>query len=265
MRRIALSILTCTALMAGACDDSGERRHRWAPVGPPAPAGAEAVRVGRHGGTAGTGGTGGSAGTGGKAPTPAATRTPSPPTPARLPTADPRATARHRRRQRRHSPQEGAPAPAACALSTARTSRAGKPAVALEDHPRGRHARPGRQLARGLHEKGLRQRPLLRHLAHEPAERRPTWAPCSGDSTATIRTSRRSTTTAGCSGCRRTAACGSYQPPCTTESAARRSTRARATSPSGTHSEILLNIDKGTLRAATDGVEITQYTHPGRP
>jgi hypothetical protein len=27
-------------------------------------------------------------------------------------------------------------------------------------------------------------------------------------------------------------------------------------------SEILLNIDKGTLRAATDGVELTRYTHP---
>jgi hypothetical protein len=27
-------------------------------------------------------------------------------------------------------------------------------------------------------------------------------------------------------------------------------------------SEVLLNIDKGTLRAATDGVEITRYTHP---
>ena len=27
-------------------------------------------------------------------------------------------------------------------------------------------------------------------------------------------------------------------------------------------SEVLLNIDKGTLRAATDGVEINRYTHP---
>jgi hypothetical protein len=27
-------------------------------------------------------------------------------------------------------------------------------------------------------------------------------------------------------------------------------------------SEILLNLDKGTLRAATDGVEVTRYTHP---
>jgi hypothetical protein len=129
------------------------------------------------------------------------------------------------------------------------------------EHCRRSHARRWWHLASRLHEGGLRQLSSDLHRTHEPGKPGSPRCPCSGAIVPRILPDQRSITPAGSSSCRHTEPCGIITPP-------KHHNLPHETIAKGSKdftewhtTELLCNLEEGTVRAAVDGIEIARYTH----